>query len=514
MTSQPRGNTWNTVFVVSLIITFAVVLWGWMAPKAFEAASMGLFNFLIEDFGWLYMISMAVFVVFPIGLAFSRFGKVRLGPPDSKPQFKTISWFAMLFSAGMGIGLVFYGVGEPIYHYMKPPFGDPQTAEAAAQAMRISFFHWGLHPWANYSVLALAMAYFQFRKGAPGLVSSVFLPLLGEKGVRGPIGKTIDILAIFATIAGVATSLGMGAQQINSGLEYLFHIPYGIKVQFFIILIIGIIYTLSAVSGIDKGIQFISNMNLRIAAFLLVAMFILGPSVRIIEALLTGIGDYTSSVVRESFHLAPYGGDFKQWMGWWTLFYWAWWIAWAPFVGSFIARISRGRTIREFVTGVLLVPAMGSFTWFSVFGTSALHLDLAKIAPDAAQKIVDNIATGLFEVFSHYPMGMALSLISVLLISTFFITSANSATFVLSMYSTQGNLNPPKTQMAIWGFLQAALAFVLLQSGGLKSLQIASIAVAFPFAIVMLLTCFSLWKVLKADEDSLVELKSASGNNA
>ncbi len=509
MKQQERGNTWNMVFVVSLIITFAVVLWGWISPEGFEAASMGLFNFLIDDFGWLYMLSMAIFVVFPIGLAISRFGKVRLGPPDSRPDYSTLSWFAMLFSAGMGIGLVFYGVGEPISHYMHPPFGAPQSVEAAREAMRISFLHWGLHPWAAYAVLALAMAYFQFRKKAPGLVSSIFLPVLGEKGVRGPIGKTIDILAIFATIAGVATSLGMGAQQINSGLEYLFNIPYSIRIQFFIILVIGIIYTMSAVSGIDKGIQFISNMNLRIAAFLLVAMFILGPTIQIIEALLTGIGDYTSTVVRESFHLAPYGGDFKQWMGWWTLFYWAWWIAWAPFVGSFIARISRGRTIREFVTGVLLVPAMGSFTWFSVFGTSALHLDLTGAAPEAAQKIADNIATGLFEMFSHYPMGMVLSLVAVVLISTFFITSANSATFVLSMYSTQGNLNPPKGQMAVWGFLMAALAFVLLQSGGLKSLQIASIAVAFPFAIVMLMTCYSLYKALNGDADSMQELQAA-----
>ena len=506
MKNLNKESPWNAVFLISLAITFVVVAWGWFAPQGFEAAAQGLFNFLIDDFGWLYMLAMTIFVIFPIMLALSKFGKVQLGPEDSRPDYSTLSWFAMLFSAGMGIGLVFYGVGEPIFHYMQPPSLQPQSAEAAAQAMRISFFHWGLHPWANYAALALAMAYFQFRKNAPGLVSSVFLPLLGEKGVRGPIGKTIDILAIFATIAGVATSLGMGAQQINSGLEYLFNVPYSIRVQFFIILVIGIIYTGSAVTGIDKGIQFISNMNLRIAAFLVVAMFILGPTVTIIEALLTGIGDYMGSVVRESFHMAPYGGDFKQWMGWWTLFYWAWWIAWAPFVGSFIARISRGRTVREFVTGVLLVPALGSFTWFAVFGTSALHLDIAQIAPEAAQKIIDNISTGLFEMFSHYPLGMVLSLVSVVLISTFFITSANSATFVLSMYSTRGNPNPPKMQMAVWGALQAALAFVLLQSGGLKALQIASIAVAFPFAMVMILACWSLWKALHEDSAELGEL--------
>jgi len=491
----------NSVYIISMIFTLIIVAWGLFSPSTFDSAAKGLFNFLIQDFGWGYMLAMSIFVVFPICLACSRFGKLKLGPDDSKPEFSTISWFAMLFSAGMGIGLVFYGVGEPVFHFLNPPFGaEPGSVKAATDAMRISFFHWGLHPWANYSVIALPLAYFQFRKNAPGLISSLFLPVLGEEGVRGPIGKAIDILAIFATVAGIATSLGLGVLQINSGLKYLFGIPQTIMVQFIIILVLGILYTGSAISGLEKGIKLISNLNLFIACLLAVSLFLLGPTIAIIESLLTGIGEYLANVIPESFVMAPYGGGYKEWMGGWTLFYWAWWIAWAPFVGSFIARISKGRTIREFVTGVLIVPALGSFTWFAIFGTSGLHLELSGIA-QIASKVSADISTGVFEMYSHYPLGMVMSIIMVVLISTFFITSANSATFVLSMYSTRGNLNPPKSKMGIWGVLQAALAFVLLMTGGLKALQIASIAAAAPFAIIMVLACYSLVKALKKDEE-------------
>jgi len=373
--------------------------------------------------------------------------------------------------------------------------------------MRISFFHWGLHPWAGYTVVALPLAYFQFRKNGSGLISTLFTPLLGEKGVKGPIGKVVDILAIFATAAGIATSLGLGTLQINSGLKYLFGVPQTVKVQFMIIFVLCLIYTGSAISGLEKGIKVISDLNLFIASLLCVALFLLGPTISILESLLTGIGGYLSNLVSESLTLAPYGGPFKKWLGSWTLFYWAWWIAWAPFVGSFIARISRGRTVRQFVTCVLIVPAMGSFTWFAVFGTSGLYLQIKGIA-DIASKVSADIFTGVFEMYMHYPLGMVMSVIMVVLISTFFITSANSATFVLSMYSTQGDLNPPKSKMTIWGILQAALAFVLLMSGGLQALQIASIAAAAPFAVIMTLACYSLMKALRSDEEVSREINN------
>lgn len=496
----------NSVFFISMAVTAAAVLWGIISPASFDAAAKGLFGFLIKYFGWGYMLAMNIFVLFPILLCMSRFGKLRLGEPGSKPEFSNISWFAMLFSAGMGVGLVFYGVGEPVFHFMTPPFGAAAgSAKAAEDALRTTFFHWGLHPWAGYAVIALCLAYFQYRKGAPGLMSSMFLPVLGKKGNSSVLGKTIDILAIFATIAGLATSLGLGTLQINSGLKYLFDMPQNVTLQLIIIAVLAIVYTGTAVTGIERGIKFISNLNLFLACLLSMALFFIGPTMAIVESLMTGVGDYLSNVVNQSFRMAPYGGEYKGWLGGWTLYYWAWWIAWAPFVGSFIARISRGRTIREFVSGVLVVPALGSFTWFAIFGTSGLNLELTGVAK-IAEKVAGDISVGVFEVYKYYPLGGVMSVIMVALISTFFITSANSGTFVLSMYSTQGDINPPKVRMGIWGILMAALAFVLLMSGGLQSLQIASIAAAAPFAVIMVVACWCLWKALVKDEATFTEL--------
>lgn len=509
----------SSVYFISMGVTAAVVAWGLFAPASFDAMAKAVFAFLTNYYGWGYMLAMNCFVVFPIILASSRFGRLKLGAPDSRPEFSTISWFAMLFSAGMGVGLVFYGVGEPLFHYMAPPFGAaPASAQAARDALRISFFHWGLHPWAGYSVVALSLAYFQFRKGAPGLMSSMFLPFLGEKGHRSTLGRLIDILAIFATAAGIATSLGLGVLQIDSGLSYMFglpnlsfdsispllsgHVPY----QIMIILVLGLLYTWTAASGIEKGIKFISNLNLFLACLLLCSLFFLGPTLEILCSLGHGVVDYFANVVQESFDFPLQEGPYKTWMSGWTIYYWAWWIAWAPFVGSFIARISRGRTIREFVAGVLLVPAFGSFIWFAVFGASGLHIEMSGIA-EIGKAVAANISTGVFEMYRYYPMGSIMSMIMICLIATFFITSANSATFVLSMYSTEGDMNPPKIRMTIWGVLQAALALVLLLTGGLQNLQIVSIIAAAPFSVIMVLACWCLWKALKGDADSLTELK-------
>lgn len=489
----------HSVYRISIALILAIVLWGLFLPESFAAVANTIFNFLTTYLGWWYMLAMNLFVLFPIVLAMSRFGNMKLGSEDSVPEFSTLSWFAMLFSAGMGVGLVFYGVGEPMYHFLTPPFGaEPGSAAAAEDAIRASFFHWGLHPWANYSVIALCLAYFQYRKGAPGLMSSMFLPLLGEKANRSVAGKAIDLLAIFATIAGIATSLGLGVLQINSGLKYMFGVPQNVTVQLCIIVVLAILYTFSAVSGINRGIKFISNLNLALACFLAVALFIIGPTLTILEVYMTGVGAYFSNLISESFSIAPFGGTYKKWLGSWTLYYWAWWIAWAPFVGSFIARISRGRTIREFVAGVLLVPAFGSFCWFAIFGTSGLHLELSGIAK-LSEQINADISIGLFEMYKYYAFGGIMSLLMMVLIGTFFITSANSATYVLSMYSSEGNLNPSRARMGIWGVLQAALAFVLLLTGGLKSLQIISITAAGPFSIIMVVACWCLWTTLNKD---------------
>lgn len=513
------GKRDNSVYIVSMGVTAAIVGWGLFSPQSFTTTANAVFAFLTQKYGWGYMLAMNAFVLFPICLAFSRFGALKLGSADSKPEFSTLSWFAMLFSAGMGVGLVFYGVGEPLYHYMTPPFGAPAgSAQAARDALRTSFFHWGLHPWAGYSVVALSLAYFQFRKGAPGLMSSMFAPLLGERGHKSVLGRLIDILAIFATAAGIATSLGLGVLQLNSGLGTLVTFPEGLGfqlgdivlskdlvVQIGIIVLLALIYTWTAVSGVEKGIKFISNLNLFLACLLLVVLFCVGPTLTILNALMTGIGDYFSNVVSQSFDMAPWGGPYRSWLGTWTIYYWAWWIAWAPFVGSFIARISKGRTIREFVAGVLLVPALGSFVWFAVFGTSALHIEINQVA-EIGKAVAADISTGAFQMYKYYPLGKTMSTIMLLLISTFFITSANSATYVLSMFSSEGNLNPPRGRMTVWGILQAALALVLLVTGGLSALQTVSIVAAAPFSIIMLLSCWCLWKSLANDKDALSEI--------
>lgn len=487
----------NSVLYISLTVVFAIVFWGILLPKNFETTANGLYNFITDKFSWLYLMSMFTFVAFSLFIAFSKYGKIKLGPDDSTPDFKTSSWFAMLFGAGMGIGLVFWGVAEPIKHFIAPPFGIVGgTPEAANFAMKTSFVHWGIHPWANYSIIGLALAYFQYRKNKPGLISTIFIPLIGEERVNGPIGKTIDILAVFATVAGVATSLGLGTLQINGGLNYLFGIPNTTTVQIIIILVVLVIYTWTAVSGVEKGIKILSDINLIAAVLLLVGTIIIGPKVKMINSFTNSLGLYISGFVRDSFHIEPFGDN--TWIGGWTVFYWAWWIAWAPFVGTFIARISRGRTIREFILGVIIAPSVASFIWFSIFGTIGIDLGL-DVAANAA-KVTE---TALFVVLKNYPLGNIISMVALFLLCTFFITSANSATFVLGMFTSGGDLNPSNTKKIIWGVVQAMLALSLLLAGGLKTLQIGSIAAAFPFTVIMLLACVSIYKALKSEDDLL-----------
>lgn len=488
----------QSVFIISLVITFAITLWGIIVPEHFGNAANAIFKILVNNFGWFYLVSMFLFVCFSIGMAVSKYGKIKLGPDDSEPEYSYISWFAMLFSAGMGVGLVFWGVAEPLNHFMAPLGAEAGSAAAADFAIHKSFFHWGLHPWANYSVLAMALAYMQFRKGKPGLVSSIFIPLLGEKRTQGPIGKMIDILAIFATVAGVATSLGMGVLQINGGFNYLFGLPINTTTHIIIIVAVTAAFMTSAVSGLDKGIKILSNVNIALALSLMLLTLIIGPTLLSINSLTNGIGLYFSSVIRESFHVEAFGDN--SWYGGWTIFYWAWWIAWAPFVGTFIARISRGRTIREFVAGVLLVPAFSSFCWFAVFGSTGINLGTG-----VAQEAIKVTETAFFVVMNEYPMGSVISFVAVILLCTFFVTSADSATFVLGMMSTHGVLNPKTSKKVIWGVIQSALAFALMTAGGLKALQIGSLVAAFPFAFVMLFGMLSMFKAVQTDHINVTD---------
>lgn len=499
------------VFIFSVAITALFILWGLIPKEVFpngnlDVVTQNVQGFILEKFGWFYLLSASTFLIFVLILIFSKYGNIRLGKNNDTPDFCYLTWFAMLFSAGMGIGLVFWGVAEPMYHYYAPPFEEAQTPEAARAAMRYSFFHWGLHPWAIYTVIGLALAYFQFRRDQPGVISSLLRPIFGDR-INGPLGICIDCIAVFATIFGVATSLGLGAIQISGGLSHTFNgIENKYSTQLIIIGIVTVLFMLSAQTGLNKGIKYLSNLNILLAFSLLLFLLFVGPTNFIMDLFTTTLGSYLQNLPSMSFRLSP----FEQTITWfqdWTIFYWAWWIAWAPFVGTFIARISKGRTIREFVIGVLLVPTIFGALWFSVFGGSGIYLEFfeQKQIMQVIEKSGSEVA--LFTVFENFPLSTVLSLIAIFLISTFFITSADSATFVLGMQTTNGSLNPPNRVKFIWGIIQSASAAILLWNGGLEALQRASIIAALPFTVVMLLIVFSLVKAFKDEEITTVKIK-------
>lgn len=491
---QQNGKKFSPVFIFSSIIVFAIVFVGVLIPKQFGGITSSITAWITSTLGWYYLILTTVIVFFCVFLIFSPIGKLKLGRPNDKPEFNTVSWFAMLFSAGMGIGLVFYGAAEPIAHFASPPNADPKSTEAFTESLRSTFFHWGFHAWAVYGVVALALAYSQFRKGEPGLLSKTLRPILGDR-VDGPIGTLIDVLAVFATVVGVAVSLGMGALQIAGGLHYLFNIPNNIITQSIIIVVVTILFIMSAWSGLSKGIQYLSNLNIGLGTVLLIAALFIGPTILILNMLTSSTGSLLNSFLFNSFDAAATNPQKREWMASWTLYYWGWWLSWSPFVGVFIARVSKGRSIREFISGVLLVPVIVSFIWFSVFGV--LGIETAK----KHKEIFDmSVETQLFGVFHHLPMGMVLSIIALLLIASFFITSADSATFVLGMQTTFGSQNPSAFVKVTWGVAQSLIAFVLLLSGGgdgeagLTALQNAAIISALPFSFVVILMMISFYK--------------------
>ncbi|KUP06747.1 glycine/betaine ABC transporter permease [Bacillus coahuilensis p1.1.43] len=488
----------SSVFWITLALVAIAVIFGVAAPENFKIITEEVQSWITNTFGWYYLIVVSVFVIFCIFLIASPIGSIRLGKPEDRPEFSTSTWFAMLFSAGMGIGLVFWGAAEPMYHFMSPPIAEPGTNQAFKDAMRYTYFHWGIHAWSIYAVVALALAYFKFRKGTPGLISATLEPILGDK-VKGPLGTIIDVLAVFATVVGVATTLGFGATQINGGLSYLFGIEVNFTVQLIIIAIVTVLFMISAWSGLGKGIKILSNTNMVLAIALFILMFILGPTLLILNIFTDTLGMYIQRIIQMSFTIAPLNPEHRSWINGWTIFYWAWWISWSPFVGIFIARVSKGRTIREFLIGVLLMPAIVSFLWFSVFGTSAINVQTSGA--------IDLMSLGteqmLFAVFSEYNFSIILTVVAIILISTFFITSADSATFVLGMQTTYGSLTPPSRVKLTWGVAQSTVAVILLYSGGLQGLQNALIIAAFPFSIIMLLMVLSLYKSLTKEQKEL-----------
>ncbi|PIC64886.1 glycine/betaine ABC transporter permease [Sporosarcina sp. P13] len=485
----------SNVFYITIALIVITVGYGVFASESFEAVSLNVKNFVASSFGWYYLLLLSVLLLISIFLIFSPYGKIRLGKDTDRPAFSTVTWIAMLFSAGMGIGLVFYGAAEPLSHYINPATKEPNTDAAFKEAMRESFFHWGLHVWAMYGIVALSLAYFQFRKDAPGLISATLKPIFGKK-MDGPWGIFVDVLAVFATAFGVATTLGFGAVQINAGLNYLFGIEIGTFSQFVIIAIVTVLFIMSAWTGLSKGIKYLSNTNLVLAVVLLVFIVILGPTLLIMNVFTDSIGGYLGNLVYMSFGTAPLNENNQQWLFDWTIFYWAWWISWAPFVSMFIARVSKGRTIREFMVGVLLAPTLLCAFWFSAFGTTAIDMQRSGIV-DIASSSTELV---IFEMFHEMPWSFIISIIAILLISSFFVTSADSATFVLGMQSTYGSLTPPTSVKIIWGVIQSSMALILLSVGGMSALQNTIIIAALPFSFVMLLMVISLMKSLKSEQ--------------
>jgi glycine betaine transporter len=486
------------VFWVSLGISLLFVVWGVFFTDNLSAVASAVLGFLIDTLGWVFILSTFAFLLFVGFLAFSRYGRIKLGDDDDEPEFKTSSWVAMMFSVGMGIGLMFYGVAEPISHFSAPPHGlaKANTEEAARLAMEYSYFHWALHPWAIYAVVGLSLAYFTFRKGKKNLISSAFYPILGDR-VDGPVGKAIDTLAIFATLFGTATSLGLGALQINGGLNYLWGaIPNSNGWAIGIIVVMTVLFILSAVSGVHRGIQWLSNINMVLAVLLVVFLVIVGPTVFILNTFTESIGGYFSTLVPMSFRTAAFGD--ADWLATWTIFYWAWWISWTPFVGTFIARISRGRTIREFVLGVLVAPSVVTFVWFAVFGGTAINLELSGSA-GIVDAVSESPAVALFATLNEFPLAGITSLLAILLVAIFFISGADAGAVVMGMLSSRGALEPSKAVVAIWGALAGAAAAICLLSGGLEGLQQAAIISAAPFVLVMICMCYSLFKELRAE---------------
>ncbi len=496
----------GAVFWVTVAISAAFVLWGLISIDSFTSVLAAVVGFITTNLGWVYMLITTFFLVFVIYLAFSRYGKIKLGAPDDEPEFGNFAWFSMLFQAGMGIGLVFWGVAEPVWHYGDPPLGlaEPRSPEAANLALQTAFFHWTLHPWAMYATIGIAVAYFSYRRGMANLqISMVFRPLIGDR-VNGPIGKAIDVIAILATLFGVAVSLGLGTLQIASGLNTVFGIPSTIIVLLVIIAVTAVAYMLSASMPIDKGINILSQASMYLAVVLLIYFLIVGPTLLQLNSFTQEIGVYLANLVPQSLRMAAFEPKESEWLGYWTIFFWATWIAWGPYVGAFIARISRGRTIREFVIGVMVGPSLFSMIWFSIFGTAGIQLDNQTNGKFSETLYNDGAAVALFQFLDAYPLALLTSILALFLVFIFFVAGADAGTVVLGSMSAGGVLNPKVTIKLTWGVIMALIAAVLLVAGGggsdaLNGLTNGAILAATPFGILMVPMCYGLYKTFQSD---------------
>ncbi len=484
-----------------IVVVFLVA--GASAPKAMGSFFNGLQGWISTNLGWYYILAMCLFMFFVFFLIVTPYGRIRLGDDDARPDFGNFAWFSMLFGAGMGIGLLFWSVAEPMYHIQNSPFlaeGAETSTAGMVPAMQTLWLHWGLHAWAVYVIVGMALAYYSYRKGLPLTIRASLYPLLGER-IYGPIGHTIDLLAIFGTVFGVATTLGLGAGQINAGLNYIFGVPDTLAVKIWLIMGISIVATLSAVSGVGRGIKWLSVLNMWLSIILITLFVIVGPTVFLLGFFVTNLGEYASNFIPWGAYVGS--GDDANWQGWWTVFYWGWWMAWAPFVGMFIARVSRGRTIREFCVGVLVVPTLITFFWFAIMGGTGLHQEFVQEGSAGIIAAVnEDISRPLFLVIENLDVGFLgtiMSLMALILIVTYFVTSSDSGTLVVTTLISMGKEHPPVSYRVFWGIGEGAVAAILLYAGGLKALQTASLALGAPFSIIMFLMMYSLLKSFREE---------------
>ncbi|KZN28810.1 BCCT family transporter [Pseudoalteromonas luteoviolacea] len=485
------------VFYTSSAVVLLLVIFAVLSP----ATASSLFSFtqsaITQNASWFYVLTVAIILGLVVYLSMSRFGEIKLGPDHSDPDYSFSTWLAMLFAAGMGIGLMFFGVAEPVMHFVSPPSQESGSLEAIKEAMKITFFHWGFHAWAIYAIVAMILAYFSYRHNLPLTLRSALYPIIGDR-INGWAGHAVDIFAVVGTVFGVATSLGLGAAQVNSGLAYLFSFEVSTLNQVLIMIGITALASISVATGLDKGIKILSQTNMILAVVLLALIFFIGPSVFLLQAYVQNVGEYLSDIVSTTFNLFAY--EKKDWIGGWTIFYWGWWLAWAPFVGLFIARISKGRTIREFVIGVTCIPTAFTLLWMTIFGNSALAMIFEQGLTNISQMVSDNSAVALYVFLENYPLSQILIGLSIIMIVVFFVTSCDSGAMVIDMLCSNGNNNTPLWQRLFWSIGVGVVAAALSLAGGLDALQTLTIASALPFSIVLLIACYGLISALRVDD--------------
>lgn len=485
----------NSVFVSTLVIAICVIVFGAVFSSTLAEWSSALMSWVSHYFGWLYILSIVAFIGFCVWIAFSKYGKIRLGKDTDKPEFSTFSWYAMLFCGSTGIGLVFWSIAEPLSHYATPPLGIvPGTMDAIDFSIRTCYLHWGITQWVCFAVVGLGIAYFQFRKGKNAQLSNLLTPFVGEKRTNGWFGKFVDGFSVVVSFAGVATSLGLGVSQICGGLQHLFGIPKTQETIMWIIIFITLIFIISAITGVYKGIKILSNFNTYLAIALLVVAFLVGPKITILNNLTNSVGQHIQYLPKDLFMINAFGDN--DWVMNWRVFYYAWFVAWVPFVGMFVARISKGRTIREFISGVVLVPTLFTISWLSVFSAIALST-VQGWSLENVQQLIASPETAVFIIFENYPLSKVISMMIVVLLGVFFITSADSATYSLSVMTSNGSITPPTYKKVVWGVVVAAIAYILLSAGSLKPLQTISIAATLPFLLIMLAMMPALVKDLR-----------------